>query len=226
MTRRAPIPFDPDSAGGAVVVVHAAPQGELMLSQVIDQADWHGDGNDHTVNGYSNDDSGPGTSKPLDNKAKWRLSDLAERAFKMLDARGLLAGEKLKDYRGRIAVAACGKRISDACIGDRLKIQAAFLREMGRAEEASRVMVKAKATATDIALFKIRELCGKRSYPEGYAERIAFRIYKRPLDQLATKEVWTVFYSINNNANKRDRKGHEANRWKKLKAQRNAKKSL
>lgn len=220
MNRRAPIPFDPDSIGGAAVTVHAAPVGELMLSQVIDQGDWHGDGNDAPAH----DESGPGTAKPLDKHAKWRLSELAERAFDLLKSRGLLAGEDLKGYRGRIAVAACGKRISQACHGDRMKIQAAFLHEMDRAEEASRCAVKAKATAKDIALHKLKELSQKKHFSEAYAEGVAFRVWKRPLAQLSAKEVWAVFYTLNNNASKRDGKGSEANRWKKLKSQKNAKK--
>lgn len=224
MTRPAPIPFDPDSAGGAVVIVHAAPQGETMLSEVIAQQDWHGVGNDDAVTGYSIE-PGPGTAKPLDKHAKWRLSELAERAYEMLKGRGLLAGETLKNYRGRIATAACGKRISQACHGDRMLIQAAFLKEMDRAEEAARAMIKAKATAKDIAMHKLAELCRQKSYPANYGEGIAFRVFKRPLALLTQQEVWKVFYTIQNNANRRDGKGCEANRWKKLKAQKNTKKS-
>ncbi len=212
-------PFDPDSVGGAAITVHAVPTGETMLSEVIAQGDWHMPEAEPTG-------EGPGTSQPLDNTAKWRLSDLAERAFDLLKSRGLLVGEDLKGYRGRIAVAACGRRISQACIGDRMKIQAAFLHEMDRDEEASRCVVKAKATAKDIALHKLRELCREKQYPINYGESIAWRVYKRTLAQLTAKETWKVFFTINNNGSQRDGKGCPANRWKKLKSQRNAKKSL
>lgn len=218
MNHRTFTPFDPDSVGGAAITVHASPTCETMLSEVIAQGDWHMPEAETTG-------EGPGTATPLDKNAKWRLSELAERAYELLTARGLLAGEKLKDYRGRIAVAACGKRISEACHGDRMKIQAAFLHEMGQAKEAARAVVKAAATAKDIALHKLRELCQQKRYPVNYGEGIAFSVFKRPLADLTPKEVWKVYYSINNNANKRDGKGCEDNRWKRLKAQRNAKKS-
>lgn len=217
-TLRTFTPFDPDSVGGAAITVHAAPVGETMLSEVIAQGEWHMPEAEPTG-------EGPGTAKPLDNTAKWRLSDLAERAFGLLKARGMLAGEDLKGYRGRIAVAACGRRISQACLGDRMKIQAAFLMEMDRAEEASRCVIKAKETAKDIALHKLKELCQQRQFPKAYAEGIAWRVFKMTLDECSAKQVWKVFFTINNNANKRDGKGSEANRWKKLKSQRNANKS-
>lgn len=218
MKTRTFTPFDPDSVGGAAITVHAAPVGETMLSEVIAQGDWH-------MPEAEAEGEGPGTSKPLDNMAKWRLSDLAERAFGLLKARGLLAGEDLKGYRGRIAKAACGRRISQACLGDRMKIQAAFLHEMDRAEEASRCAIKAKATAKDIALHKLTELCQKKQLSMAYAEGVAWRVWKRPLEQCSAKEVWAVFFTLNNNASKRDGKGRETNRWKKLKSQRNAKKT-
>lgn len=216
--RRAPVPFDPDSIGGAAITVHAAPTGETMLSEVIAQGDWH-------MAEAESAGEGPGTSRPLDKMAKWRLSGLAERAFDLLKARGLLAGEDLKGYRGRIAVAACGRRISQACLGDRMKIQSAFLHEMDRAEEAGRCAMKAMGTARDIALHKLKELCVKKQFPKAYAEGVAWRVFKMALEDLSAKQVWAVFFTLNNNASKRDGKGNEGNRWKKLKGQRNAKKS-
>jgi len=215
-TRQAPIPFDADSIGGAYITVHAAPAEPLMLSQVIDQGDWH----------MPEAEAGPGTARPLDKHAKWRLSELAERAYELLKSRGLVDGETLEGYRRRIAVAACGKRISQACHGDRMTIQAAFLREMDRAAEASRALVKSKSTAKDIALHKLAELLKQRSYPPNYGEGIALRVCKVPLAQCSAKQVWFVFYSVNNNGNKRDGKGCEDNRWKKRKAQRQSSKSL
>lgn len=221
MSAQAFIPFDPDSIGGGVIV-HAAPTGETMLSEVIAQEDWHMPEAEDGETGRPGD-AERGTARPLDNVAKWRLSALAERAYGLLKSRGMLAGETLEGYRGRIAVAACGKRIRHACLGDRMKIQGAFLREMERAEEASRCAVKAQATAKDIALFKLKELCERRQFPATYAAGIAWRVFKLTLEQCSAKQVWKVFFTITNNANKRDGKGCEDNRWKKLKRQRSQK---
>lgn len=218
-------PFDPDAIGGAVVVKHAPATGETMLSEVIEQQDWHApeaEDVETTGPGDLEKGSGPGTSKPLDNHAKWRLSELAERAYTLLKQRGLLAGETLEGYRRRISIKACGKRISQASLGDRMTIQSAFLKEMERAEEAAKAAMKAQGTARDIALFKLRELCEKRGYPANYGEVIAWRFYKTRLQDLAAKAVWRVFFTVQNNANERDGKGNTNNRWKKLKAKRAA----
>lgn len=171
-------------------------------------------------------EAGPGTSTPLDNRRKGNLSQLARQTWLQLKARGVIDElETLEAFRGRISIAACGRRIRCATVADFGLIQAGFLREAGRQREAARATAKAMSTARDIALAKVMETVRTRRFNLGYAEGIAARIYKRPLASLKAKELWTVNYTMINNANARDGKGNAANRFKKLKASRNTNKS-
>lgn len=211
-------PFDPDSLAPArgwtadVVIDEVAelPPG-MMLSDLLKGAP-----------AEAAPEQGPGTAAPLDKRRKWILSELAERAYKA--AKPLTPGESLKDYRGRIATAACGRRISLASVGDYKVIQAAFLHELGAAQAAARAAAQATGTARDIALWNLGKALKKHGKSEGYAEGIAARIYKRPIAALGGKEVWTVIYTINNNANAAAGKGNADNRFKSLKAKRAANK--
>lgn len=172
-------------------------------------------------------EAGPGTSTPLDNRRKGILSVLARQTWLQLQARGVIDKlETLEAFRGRISMDACGRRIRFATVGDFKVIQSAFLREAGKQREAAKAAAKAVSTALDIAKHHLRQALLKHRYNWSYAEGISARIYKRPIASLkASKEVWNVIYTVNNNANARDGKGKAANRFKKLKASRNTKKT-
>lgn len=167
-----------------------------------------------------------GTASPLGKHAKWQLSNLARSTYEHLRNAGQIqAGETEQTFRHRVALEACGRRISHARHGDRMKIQAAFLRLKGNIRAAAVATVKATNTARDIALHKLRELLREVGLPDDYAEGIARRVHKRSLSELTTgRQIWTVFYTVKNNANKKAGKGNENNRWKKLKASRQASK--
>lgn len=200
--RTAPIPFDPDAIGPA----------PMMLSELLKQQ------------AEEAPEAGPGTSGPLDNRRKGILSVLARQTWLQLQARGVIDKlETLEAFRGRVSTSACGRRIRFATVGDFKTIQAAFLKEAGKHREAAKAVAKSMSTARDIALAKVMETIRQRGFNLGYAEGIAHRVYKRPLASLKAKELWTVNYTMINNANARDGKGKAANRFKKLKASRNTK---
>lgn len=208
MTRRAPIPFDPDALGGAVRV-HGAVQGETMLSEVLESQDWQGESAAPVESGAK------GVARPLSNRQKWLLSDLAEAVYDFLRKQGELKGEDLKSYRRRIAEKACGKRISLASHGDYKLIQAALLTERGRLAEARGALVQAAATPAAIAMNAIMKLCRDTGTPTQHAHTLAARFYKgAELTALTDKQLWTVFYTIRNNANAKAGVGQKANRFK------------
>lgn len=214
-------PFDPDSLAPArgwtadVVIDEVVDMnGQVMLSDVIAGLA------EPEIPAKS---EGPGTSAPLDNKAKWKLSELAEATYNHLRGNGELKGERLEGFRRRIAIAACGRRISQACLGDRMLIQSAFLKIKGAVRQAAQAQAKAATTALDIALFKLREALKLTGLSESYAEGISRRIYKCPICALtSSKQVWTIIYTIKNNANAAAGKGNADNRFKSLKAKRAA----
>lgn len=198
-------PFDPDSV----------PPAGLMLSDVM-----------QSLPEAPEPEQERGTRAPLNQREKWQLSALAKAAHTKLTKMGLIVDEPLADFRQRVSVAACGKRISHACHGDRMLIQSAFLEVMGRAQQAARAQVKAATTALDIAKHSLAKQCQSRGLSAEYADGIARRIYKRPVCGLTTaKEVWTVFYTVTNNANARDGKGSKDNRFKSLRAKRQTQKA-
>lgn len=197
-----PQPFDPDAIGGSQTQ-------PLMLSDLLSQQQ------------ADLPEAGPGTSAPLDNRRKGLLASLSRRAWLELRARGVVSeSETLEAFRGRIAEQACGRRIRCAVVGDYKLIQAALLSELGQHRAAQQAAAQAVSTARDIALAKLWQTVRQRKLNAGYAEGIAQRIYKRAIAQLHTKELWTVIFTMTNNANARDGKGKASNRFKSLKQKR------
>lgn len=213
MTRRAPIPFDPDALGGSILV-SAAPKGVTMLSDVLKAQQGQGMGEPAAAAVPA---GAKGLAKPLSNHQKWKLSELAAAVYHYLRSQGELVGEDLKTYRGRIATQACSKRISQASHGDFMLIQAAFLHERGRIEEAKRALVKAAGTGKAIAMNALRKLCADTNTPPRHAHTMAKRFYKgAALTDLTAEQVWSIFYTIRNNANAKAGVGSKANRHKNL----------
>lgn len=231
--KTAPQPFDPDAMfarGQAADLtcdeVANLPQG-MMLSDLLASMEPSAEEKAKLWEAAQPTmEAGPGTSAPLDNRRKGILSVLARQTWLQLQARGVIDQlETLEAFRGRISMEACGRRIRFATVGDFKVIQSAFLREAGKQREAAKAAAKAVSTARDIAWAKVTETLRKRGFSLGYAEGIAARIYKRPLASLRTNELWAVNYTLINNANARDGKGKASNRFKKLKASRNTKKT-
>lgn len=213
MKTRAFIPFDPDAMGGRVsVCVHPVPVDAPAGCEVVEPEDLTGD---HGGNG----DDRKGVSKPLTNRQKFLLSDLAKHVYAALRGRGLLVGVRLEDWRRNIAEKACGQRISRASHGDYKAIQAAFLHERGDEAGERRAMVQAQSTPQSIALYKLREMLKQTHTPLAYAETLARRFYKTGnLADLTAKQVWTLSFTIRNNASQAAGKGSAGNRFKSRRA--------
>lgn len=156
----------------------------------------------------------PGTSAPLSRCQKWRLSDLAEDAWLHLGQRDQLGGECLEDFRRRIAVEVCGRRISAASNGDYKALEARFLVIRGESGRAFQSALKSETEGIRIAHHKLSIELRAQGLQPGYAETIARAIFKRGLADLHTKEVWKVFYTIRNRGNAKHGKGNAANRNK------------
>jgi hypothetical protein len=141
-----------------------------------------------------------GMSAPLDNMDKWRLADLAASAYRLARQCGTLpAGETLEQFRRRVSVEACGRRISQATLGDKGRIQSAFLTIKGRASEAAAALARSASTPLAIARNALRRNLRERNLGMAYAESIAARVYKRPVADLETKEVWNIVFNVRTN---------------------------
>lgn len=164
-----------------------------------------------------------GTARPLDNVQKWRLSALAKDVYQALRAAGVIGPETLEGFRRRIAIAGCGKRISQAAHGDFCAIQAAFLEARGAVRAAAQQRAKAASTARDIAWHKLNELLSQTKTPLSYAATLAKRFYKgASLFDLNDKQLWRLHFTIRNNTNAAAGKGRAENRFKSRRAKRGA----
>lgn len=140
----------------------------------------------------------PGTSQPLSRRQKWMLSDLAEAAWLHLGLRDQLGGEPLDTFRHRIARSVCGRRISEAVNGDYKALEARFLSLRAESARAFESALKSETEGLRIAHHKLATELRAHGLQPGYAETIASAIFKRPLGELHTKEIWKVFYTIRN----------------------------
>lgn len=214
MNRTAPIPFDPDALGhgqGQVMARPAATPSAPLLSDLLAA---------QPATEQAAPEDLKGTSKPLDNRAKWQLSDLAAKTYQHLSQAGQIpAGEKLEAFRQRVSLEACGRRISHATHGDRMLIQAAFLRLRGAVHQAARAVAKAATTPLDIARHKLWETVHQLNLTPAYAESICRRFYRCEVAELRSpKQVWTILYTVRNNANAAAGRGSASNRFKSRKA--------
>lgn len=172
-------PFDPDS-------IVAATGGQLTAPAPVPQA------------------PAPvparGLARPLDRRAKWHLSQIAEAAYDHLKAAGQITpGETLEAFRHRISLEACGRRISQATLADRMPIQAAFLALKEDTRGAASAIAKAATSEQAVALYKLRENLRARRLTEEYAASIAWRFYKLRLADCTPRQIWTVIFTIRNN---------------------------
>ncbi|HEY1048188.1 MAG TPA: hypothetical protein VGE39_00480 [Prosthecobacter sp.] len=220
MSRPTPVPFDPDQHGQVVAPKRPAQEAETtapLLSEILAAMPTESAPAIHP-------DDLKGTAKPLDKQAKWRLSELAEATYQHLQNAGQIpAGETLESFRRRIAVEACGRRISHASHGDRKLIQAAFLKLKGQVHQAARAVAQAASTPLDIAKHKLWEKVHELDLTPAYAESICRRFFRCTVAELKTpRQVWSVFYTVQNNANAAAGKGSPNNRFKSLRAKRQA----
>lgn len=160
-----------------------------------------------------------GTAGPLTNFQKWQLSQMAAVVHAVLREAGGCVGESVEKFRQRVAIEACGKRISGASQGDYKLIQAALLKLKGDEEGAGKARAKAALLPVEIARHKLWSLAADLKFSPAYVEGIAWRFYKmRVADLKDAKAVWSVFYTVQNNGNQRDGKGQKANRFKSRRA--------
>lgn len=168
-----PTPFDPDALMAAAAAIQAAPSAPPPPR---------------------------GLAAPLNKLDKWRLADIAANTYRTLKAAGQIQpGETLEQFRRRVAIAACGRRISQATLADKGPIQSAFLTLKGDTQAAARATAKALGTDVQIALNALRRNLRQRHLTTAYAESIAMRFFKRPVRDLSAKEIWNVIFTVRNN---------------------------
>lgn len=135
----------------------------------------------------------------------------ARKAFKKLEGNGA-TDETFDEFRHRIAINACGRRISEALRGDYGKIAAAFAAISGNTGRAIRIAVRSETEGRRIALVKLTELLHGLGHEISYAAPLLWNFYKVRLEDATSKQLWAVFYEFKGGNKKRGarRKRHYA----------------
>jgi hypothetical protein len=156
-----------------------------------------------------------GLSRPLDNDAKWRLVRLAKEAWTAVDPEADF--ETWRQAEARQATG--GLSISEACVRHYRLIQAHFLRLKGAVKAAQHAEQRAALGALEIARNALKRTLAETKQDWQAARTIASRFYKgAALKDLTAKQVWSVCFTLRNNA--AAGRGRPANRFKAKRAKR------
>lgn len=186
------LPFDPDTYPTPLAAAAAAVAGDP-----IDQAD--------------RGDDERGLSRPLDKDAKWRLVRLAKEAWEAVDPEADFDTWRQAEARR----ATGGLSISEACVRHYRLIQAHFLRLKGAVEAARHAEQRAALQPLEIARNALRRQLAETKQDWQAARTIASRFYKgAALRDLTAKQVWSVVFTLRNNASAAAGRGKAANRFK------------
>jgi hypothetical protein len=196
-----PLSFNPDTYPTPLAAAAA------VAGDPIDQAD--------------RGDDERGISRPLDKDAKWRLVRLAKEAWFAetgTPAQGK-AFDEWKRFQARQATG--GLSISEACVRHYRLIQAHFLRLKGAVKAAQHAEQRAALGALEIARNALKRTLAETKQDWQAARTIAARFYKgAALKDLTAKQVWSICFTLRNNANAAAGRGHPSNRFKAKRAKR------
>lgn len=169
-----------------------------------------------------------GLSRPLDNETKWRLVRVAQAAWDVLMTAGKIpAGVRFEAWRKAEARKATGGvSISEASVKHEGLIQGHFLRLKGDVEAAQAAEERTAVKGLEIARNALKRTLRENRQDWQAARTIAGRFYKgTELRDLTAKQVWSVVYTLRNNASAAKGRGSKEGRFKtrKAKAEKRAK---
>lgn len=148
-----------------------------------------------------------GLSARLSNEEKRELSIAARTAWHLMRKRGAIEDtETEKEFRHRIALQACGRRVSEAIRADYGDLAAAFASMGGNVQRAMRIAERGATEGRRIALHKLQEALTSHGLHEGYAAAICQRQFRVPLAEAATNQLWSLVFTVRNRGRSKDRK--------------------
>lgn len=126
---------------------------------------------------------------------KRELAIAARSAFKVLEGHGA-TDESFDEFRHRIAMNACGRRISEALRGDYSHIMAMFCAISGDTTRAFHRAMRGETEGRRIAAKKLEELLKEQGRDISYCYPLFTNMHKTTLEQANAKQVWSVFFSL------------------------------
>jgi len=140
-----------------------------------------------------------GSWKPLSKEQKARLSILARKAA---EVQGITGGYKAVDeWRHEIAMRACGLRISEATQANWADLKSAFQDLAGHVEKAFQTQMREGDNKRRVAMWKLTKALEEKNLAPAYAAAICRAQFKCPLELASAKQLWCLFYTIQNRKN-------------------------
>jgi hypothetical protein len=144
----------------------------------------------------------PGTSVLLTNDERQRLARVGREAWLYMKGKGA-TDESFDEFRHRIAIQACGRRISEAIRSDFNLIKAAFEAILGRTKAAVRSAERSLTEGKRIAVHKLRSLLESQGRHESYATPLFRSMYKTTMEAATAAQVWKVYYELGGTSQQR-----------------------
>jgi hypothetical protein len=119
-----------------------------------------------------------GLGAKLSKGEKTHLAIEARKAYAKMEGNGA-TDESFDEFRHRIALQACGRRISEALRADYSALAAAH---------------------------KLKQALSAAGLADGYAATICLQQFKTGIESASTKQLWSLFYTITNRGRSKARK--------------------
>ena len=140
----------------------------------------------------------PGMSVPMNGPTKFKLVSAAKAVHAYLHAKGSIDPEETEEaFRRRMAIQACGRRISEALNGDYNLIMAALKSAMGDVKGALHHADRHGTDPKRIALNKLTEVLAAQGRNIGYAIPFLKRTRHVTLESATAKDIWAAFCRFN-----------------------------
>jgi hypothetical protein len=146
-----------------------------------------------------------GLGAKLSKGEKTHLAIEARKAYAKMEGNGA-TDESFDEFRHRIALQACGRRISEALRADYSALAAAFAAIRGDTGRAFHIAQRGETEGRRIAAHKLKQALSAAGLADGYAATICLQQFKTGIESASTKQLWSLFYTITNRGRSKARK--------------------
>jgi len=124
----------------------------------------------------------------LTNEEKTKLAIWAKQAYQRMAAGGA-TDETETEFRHRLAIQACGRRISEAIRADYSALATTFLAAAGQTKRAIHSAERGETEGRRIALVKLTELLKSKGKDVSYAKPLLWNFYHVTLEKTSAKQL-------------------------------------
>lgn len=136
-----------------------------------------------------------GLNTRLTLREKRELAMAARAAYKVMEGHGA-TDETFDEFRLRLAMQACGRRISEALRGDYSNLMAMFTSISGETSRSFHSAMRGETEGRRIAQKKLEDLLREQERDISYSYPLFKNMHKTTLEQASSKQIWSVFFSL------------------------------